>query len=45
MSDYIKLHKFFIKESYSFMKGTNRVKYYLYYPIAYLRFIYFSLKN
>lgn len=33
-------HKFFIKESYNYMKGTNRISYYLKYPFAYLKFMY-----
>lgn len=33
-------HKFFVKESYSFMKGTGRINYYCYYPIAYCKFMY-----
>jgi hypothetical protein len=47
------LHNFFIKESLSYMGKLNRktLKYELdfkdklYYPIAYIKFMYFSYKN
>lgn len=38
-------HKFFIGESPSFMKATNRIKYYLRYPIAYIKFMYYAIKD
>lgn len=35
-------HRFFIKESPKFMEGTSRIKYYLRYPIAYIKFMWYS---
>ncbi len=34
-----KSHLHFVTTSYSFMQGTPRVKYYSYYPIAYIKFM------
>ena len=42
LSKYIDAHRFFVKESPGFMRGYNKIKYYLYYPIAYFKFIYYS---
>lgn len=39
------LHKFFVDTSKSFMQGTSRVRYYLYYPIAYFKFMWYSYKD
>jgi hypothetical protein len=44
MKKLINLHKFFVKESYSYI-NPFRFKDYLYYPIAYIKFMYYSLKN
>lgn len=44
MKKIIYLHKFFVTESPSYMKGTNKVKYYLRYPIAYVKFMWLSLR-
>ncbi len=41
----IEAHKFFVHISPGFMKGTNRVTYYLYYPIAYLKFMWYSYQD
>lgn len=35
--------QFFFKESDPFMKGTSRIKYYLRFPIAYIKYIYYML--
>lgn len=42
---FLYLSIFFFKESGSFMAGTNRLRYYAYYPIAYFKFIYYSFKT
>ena len=39
------LTKFFFKESYSFMEGTNRFSYYSRLPIVYIKFIYLMYKK
>lgn len=40
------MHCFFVKESSSFMEGNKTLKgYYLYYPIAYFKFMKYSLKD
>lgn len=36
-------HKFFVKESPSYMQGTNRIKYYLRYPRAYCYFMWWII--
>lgn len=41
----IELHRFFVKESYWYMKGTPRIPYYLKYPIAYIKFMWNSLQD
>lgn len=41
----LEMHNFFTKESSSYMQGCKTFKeYYLYYPIAYCKFMYASLK-
>ena len=41
----IAMHKFFISESKSFMKGTSRFFYYGYYLIAYIKFMDYCHKD
>ena len=38
-------HKFFNRESPSYMQGTNRLKYYLRYPSAYIKFMILMAKD
>ncbi len=38
-------HKFFVEVSPSYMQGTNRIKYYLRYPIAYIKFMWYAYKD
>lgn len=42
MKKFIYLHRFFTKESPLYMAGTSRIAYYMQYPIAYIRFMYYS---
>jgi len=42
MKKYLYLHKFFIEESKSYMKGTNKIEYYTKFPFAYIKFMYYS---
>ena len=44
MKKIIELHKFFVKESKSYV-APFRAKDYLYYPIAYFKFMYNSLND
>jgi hypothetical protein len=37
------MHKFFLKESKSYMEGTPRLKYYLRFPIVYIKFMKFYI--
>lgn len=41
----IRLTVFFFKESGPFMQGTPRLKYYLYFPVAYAKFMYYSFSG
>ncbi len=45
LKGFVEHHKFFVRISPSYMQGTNMVMYYLYYPIAYLKFMYYSFVN
>ncbi len=38
-------HKFFFKESFPYMLGTNRLKYYLKFPQAYIKFMILMAKD
>jgi len=44
MKKILKAHKVFVRETPSYIKGTS-LRHKMYYPIAYIRFMYFSIKN
>ncbi len=44
MKKLIESHCFFVRESVNYIKPF-KVKDYLYYPIAYLKFMYYQIKN
>jgi hypothetical protein len=41
----VRAHKFFVKESPLYMSGTNKIEYYLYYPVAYIKFMGYMIKD
>jgi hypothetical protein len=45
MKKFIELHKWFVKVSPGYMEGTSRFFYYTYYPVAYIKFMYYSYTN
>lgn len=38
-------HKFFVKESFRFANDRSSFAYYAYYPIAYIKFMWYTFKN
>ena len=42
MKKFKELHKFFCEESKEYMRGESRFKYYIGWPVAYLKFMIYS---
>lgn len=45
IKDIIESHKFFVEESPKFADDRSIFAYYMYYPIAYCKFMWYTLKN